>query len=373
MIHKWEKWLISTYRLNTLDKNEKNKTRNSKFENDKIVKIPNKWSINNFPQSKILAESEDTRNENVLFKRYGTFEEMDIDEIADTLHNLDLKLYGRILPTELVKWGSENNKLNRFCQKQDTARENLKNMSIEQKSNKSMKKTERNYNFSNTESELSQDKNNFQNNQKSCRTIYDQQLYDLEYTYKKEMEKVSPQLQETEKEIKKNIEYNIDGSSDLPLHFKHILIKNKAITKLTDIKIRNGIKKSFFERICEKLKLKGNYNSYLAMMNGINKNNKSNNHNIRNILSDKNHKLTILPFENILMDVAISNQQPHSQQASIFFYQIIKFFISLQEHGYHLDDYLEHSILREMVSLIDQKDEKIKRRKIIKGVRYFIN
>lgn len=298
MLHKWEKWLKKNYdsdftakKPEKLAKNTKSLRRNKAVE---TFKKSTEWSDSLFPESNILIDIKmKNRDPAVLYERYSTMEILDVNEIVDTLHQIDLKLYRKVLPTELVKYGKK------------------------------------------TETKFIDDK----------------------------------KTHETESKGSKNT---------LPKHFHHILLKNKALTRLTIFKLKNGMKISFFERICKKLHQKGNYNSLFAILNGIKTVDDTftefDDLNLSETRLDhpkEIEKLFILPFETILTDIAISNQDPLSEEANMFFYGIVKFFIQLQEKPEEMDDFLEHSIFKEMIATIHDEKE-LKGRKIKKGCVKFI-
>lgn len=271
MINDWEKWILENFNLN-LDKEPKIKDKIiTNTPNKKKIKNINTWSILFFPHSEILISVEkNLKKSNVLYERYLSVEQMEINEISDTLNQIDKKLYKKILPSELIEYGKNTNKY---------------------------------------------------------------------------------------------------------LHFQHILLKNKALEQLISLKLKNGMKISFFERICKNLKEKNNFNSINSIVKGIRKfdeNYENEKFEIQYDLENENKKnVIILPFENILSDIAISNNNPNFKDANYIFYNIIKSLINLQEDKEKIDEFYEHSLLREMVSILQIKS-KIKKRKIKKGIKYFI-
>lgn len=289
MLHKWEKWLRETFTWSNAVIETKKETKilpkKTKSQNKTII-----WDEIMFPESEILLEIKGGKKaNNVLYERYDTLDNLDVEEVANALHQIDLKLYSRILPTDLVEYGK-------------------KDPGSSEKINKP----------------------------------------------------------------------NSLEAKPFPLHFKHILIKNKALKCLTTTKLQNGMKASFFERICQRLKQKRNYNSLQAISNGI----KVFDETYTELYSiDQQNKqleepgeenmLYILPLEAIMADIALSNQNPLSNEANMYFYGIIRVFIQLQDVTFNIDPYLEHSLLKEMLFAIQER-KPVKDRRIKKGILRFI-
>lgn len=290
MLLKWEKWLREKFSWSneTIKKVKKCKCLPKKVKQH-IKTI--EWDETIFPESEILLNIKKGKKDNsVLYERYDTLDNLDVEEIADTLHQIDLKLYSRVLPTELVEYGKKDMYFSHKVNISDRAKENVV----------------------------------------------------------------------------------------FPLHFQHILIKNKALKRVTTKKLQNGMKSTFFDRICQKLRQKRNYNSLQAISNGIKAFDETYTEfdslelqNKQLEQSGEEKKLFILPFETIMDDIALSNQDPQSEEANMYFYGIIRFFIQLQDITPNIDEYLEHSLLKEMLTAINE-NKPVKYRTIKTGFAKFL-
>ncbi|ELQ76196.1 Ras1 guanine nucleotide exchange factor, partial [Trachipleistophora hominis] len=251
------------------------------------------WRKNEFPLSLLLEKVESKEvNENVLYGKFTQIDEMNANEFGKVLHNLDLRLYRKIMPTEIVEYGKTSNQNNGNDENMDDGsvdgqqdvRDN-KNRTVEGRGNET----------------------------NSAETI----------------------------------------NNEMSENLKNIIEKNRALTALTSIKISGGLKSSFFVRVCRYLKKRNNYNSIVAILNGLrtHKTNRSFREFNPPKKYDPNTTFIILPIENILADVAISNQETMSEGANMFFYGIVKFFIMLQDKKCKVDVELEHAVMREMVGV----------------------
>ncbi|KRH93935.1 Ras1 guanine nucleotide exchange factor [Pseudoloma neurophilia] len=280
MLHNWEKWLFENFDLPKIKIKDKIFQTEVKHRPD-LVKKAITWDETVFPESNILLSIKNQfKDSSILYERYDTLNNLDVNEVADTLHQIDLKLYKKILPTELVEYGKNKNSM-------------------------------------------------------------------------------------TDRKVKSS------------LHFQHILTKNKALSRLTHTNLQSGMKIQFFERVCRKLKRKNNFNSIAAIINGIrvydDTYSEADEFNFAfnsSKATENSDALILLPFETILSDIALSNQNPQSEEANMFFYGIIRFFIQLQDITPNVDDYLEHGLLKEMLSAI-QTTKPSKHRKIKIGCSKF--
>lgn len=252
------------------------------------------WSREEFPLSLLLEKVINREeNENVLYEKFPSIDDMSAGELAEALHSLDLRLYGKVMPTEIVEYG-----------KVDKHRDGDDESSATNKSG----------GHGNKSGPGQPNKEQMHKRTDSTRTISRNLMSD---------------------------------------NLKDIVEKNKALTALTSIKISKGVKSSFFVRVCRYLKKRSNYNSIVSILNGLRTHKTSRSFNEFDIPKkyDPSTTFIIQPIENILADVAISNQETLSEGANMFFYGIVKFFIILQDKKYEVDVEMEHAVMREMVSV----------------------
>lgn len=66
-----------------------------------------RWNSDDFPLSTLLERVNDGKlPENTLYKQFDSLTSMTAKEMGRALHSLDIRLYQRVLPTEIVEYGS---------------------------------------------------------------------------------------------------------------------------------------------------------------------------------------------------------------------------------------------------------------------------
>lgn len=297
MLYELEKFVSKKYGRPKYTKAKKNVSIDQDGDDRASTISCKSWSREEFPLSLLLEKVINREeNENVLYGKFSSIDDMSAGELAKALHNLDLRLYGKVMPTEIVEYG-----------KVDKHRDGGDESSATNKSDG-------------------------------------------------HGDKSGPD--QLNKETKEQMHNRTDSTQTISSNFmsdnlKDIVEKNKALTALTSIKISKGVKSSFFVRVCRYLKKRSNYNSIVSILNGLRTHKTSRSFNEFDIPKkyDPSTTFIIQPIENILADVAISNQETLSEGANMFFYGIVKFFIMLQDKKYEVDVEMEHAIMREMVSV----------------------